>query len=195
MKSSKLSDYGNVDIYSKSVKVNVEPNPCVKHVRGINTVAMNINQQGSKRSRKVSTQLLVINKKCARHNHVINQGVNIETSTSINKQGSVMDVHPTVQCLNRFAVLSVHNNVCSEPVNVQDREISTVTDSSRSKGESSHKPTHETEVPRLSTQSGDKYDLELRFKPKHRNAINAAKDNDTGLGLSKHWQIWLYSIR
>ena len=102
MKSSKLSDYGNVDIHSKSVKVNVEPNLCVKHVRGINTVAMNINQRGSKRSRKVSTQPFVINRKYARQNHVINQGVNIETSTSINKQGSVTDLHPTVQCSNRF---------------------------------------------------------------------------------------------
>ena len=54
-----------------------------------------------------------------------------------------------------------------------------VIECSHTTGEFNDKPACKADVPRLSTLLGDKYDLELKFKLKHRAVINSAKNNDT----------------
>ena len=179
VKSKKLVEYGTLDNIIKGVKSNANPNRCVKQLCSVNMVARNINHQGVKKCEQSYSPPNISSIKCVKQNHVENQGVNIKNSAKINKPSDVMDVHPSVKCLNRFAVLLNHNNVCRDAVQANDKQILNVTNCSRTAGESYDKPACKADVPRLSTVSGDKYDLELRFKLKHRPVINAAKNNDT----------------
>ena len=136
---------------------------------------MTANQQGVKRFKNVSTQPNIGNKKCVQQSHVTKQGVGIKTCKNTNKQISVTGLHPTVKCSNKFAILSVDINVLKDHVNAQETEVLTVTDPSQTKGESSGKITQKLNIPHLSAQSSNKYDLELRSKPKHTYIINSAK--------------------
>ena len=62
---------------------------------------------------------------------------------------------------------------------VTDSQVSTDVDPEPTQGKSPTKNTLVITDPHVSTQPVDKHDLGLRFKPKHRNAINLAKDNAT----------------
>ena len=108
-----------------------------------------------------------------------NQGVNSKNYTKIDKQDCVMDVYPSVKCSNKSAVLSDDNNLCRDTVNVQDSQMVNITECSRTAGDFDSKLACIADVPRLSTLSADKYDLELRFKLKHRKVISSPKNNDT----------------
>ena len=151
VKSKKLVEYGTLDNIIKGVKSNANPKRCVKQLCSVNMVAMNINHQGVKQCEKSYSPRNISSIKCVKQNHVENQGVNIKNSAKINKPSDVMDVHPSVKCLNRFAVLSNHNNVCRDAVKANDKKILNVTNCSRTAGESYDKPACKADVPRLST--------------------------------------------
>ena len=172
-------EYGNAGTHINTAKVCVGSRYFVQTSRKHNTVSMSASHPGVKSFKNVSTQPHMVQNKCVQQTHVTHQGVGIKNCENSNKQNSVTGSQPSVKCLNKFAVLSVDDNVSEDYVNEQETAVITEMNPCKYKGESNSKSTCKQNVPQLSTQSDDKYDLELRFKPKHRNAINSAKNNDT----------------
>ena len=84
-----------------------------------------------------------------------------------------------MECANRFAILADTAEADESLQGKINFLHCTDVDPDASKGESLLKNTPIATSPQVSNHSVDKYDLELRFKPKHRNAVNLAKNNAT----------------
>ena len=105
--------------------------------------------------------------------------VSINMNQYVNNQSCTLGVNTNVECAIRFAILA---DTAEEDLSLQGNInylIATDVDLEASQGVSPVKNTPVVRNPRVSTHSVDKYNLELRLKPKHRNAVSLAKDNAT----------------
>ena len=89
------------------------------------------------------------------------------------------DMNPMIECSNRFAVLTVDNNETKSCICTETNVTCTKTDLKHPKGELKVKRSDSFDGPPFSAHSGDKYDLELRFKQKHRDIVTSEKNNKT----------------
>ena len=84
-----------------------------------------------------------------------------------------------MECANRFAILADTEEADETTQGNTDFLHASDVDPDTLQGESPVRNTPVVANLQVSTHSVDKYDLELRFKPKHRNAVHLAKNNAT----------------
>ena len=95
------------------------------------------------------------------------------------KQSNTLHVNNNVECANRFAILADMEEADESLQGNTNFLHASDVDPDTPQGESPVRNTSVVTNPQVSNLSVDKYDLELRFKPKHRKAVHLAKHNAT----------------
>ena len=130
---------------------------------------------------------------CHKHQMInknqIDKCFNIDTNQCVNSQTSTLHVNTNVECANRFAILARMEEVDESLQGKTNFLNCTDVDPDAFQGESPVKNTPVVTDPQVSNHPVNKYNLELRFKPKHRNAVNLAKTTLlSSVGMTKQLQ-------
>ena len=91
------------------------------------------------------------------------------------KQSNTFHVNNNVEYANRFAILADTEEADKSLQGNTNFLHASDVDPDTPQGECPVRNTSVITNPQVTNHSVDKYDLELRFKPKHRNAVHLAK--------------------
>ena len=113
------------------------------------------------------------------HNSFPDKCVNTDVNQCVNTQLDNMDVSPNLKCSNSFKILADKVDAKQMLEGKQNLISFTQADLEPTQGKSLVKTTVNITDSQVSTNTVDKHNMNLSFKPKHRNDINLAVDNAT----------------